>query len=79
MHQGIRYRRAIAALDRKRRGELLRGVFAILARHPLNAPTLRAFFSLLHEGDIGVFVTLDGFTDRRRLPIKQVPFLAPTD
>jgi restriction system protein len=80
-----------------------------------NAPTLRAFYSVLHEGDIGVFVNLGGFTtdaeaearaetrrirlidatdffrlwvrhyeeipeeDRRRLPIKLVPFLAPTD
>jgi restriction system protein len=80
-----------------------------------SAPTLRAFYSVLHEGDIGVFVNLGGFstdaeaearaesrrirlidaTDffllwvshyrdipeegRRRLPIKLVPFLAPTD
>jgi restriction system protein len=80
-----------------------------------NAPTLRAFYSVLHEGDIGVFVNLGGFTsdaeaearaetrrirlidatdffllwvrhyedipeeDRRRLPIKLVPFLAPTE
>jgi len=80
-----------------------------------SAPTLRAFYSVLHEGDIGVFVTLGGFTadaeaearsearrirlidaidffrlwvrhyedipeeDRRRLPIKLVPFLAATD
>jgi len=80
-----------------------------------SAPTLRAFYSILHEGDIGVFVTLGGFTadaeaeartetrrirlidatdffrlwvshyedipeeDRRRLPIKLVPFLSPTD
>lgn len=79
-----------------------------------NATTLRAFYSTLHEGDVGVFVTLGGFTsdamleartdirrvrlidettffrlwveyygripeeDRRRLPIKMVPFLAPT-
>jgi len=78
-----------------------------------NATTLRAFYSVLHEGDIGVFVTLGGFTsdaeaeartdirrirlinatdffrlwvqhyedipeeDRRRLPIKLVPFLIP--
>ena len=27
-----------------------------------NAPTLRAFYSVLHEGDVGVFVTLGGFT-----------------
>ena len=27
-----------------------------------SAPTLRAFYSVLHEGDIGVFVTLGGFT-----------------
>jgi len=76
------------------------------------APTLRAFYSVLHEDDIGVFVTLGGFTadagsearsqirrirlidateffrlwtrhyadipeeDRRRLPIRLVPFLA---
>lgn len=76
------------------------------------APTLRAFYSVLHEDDIGVFVTLGGFTpdaesearsqirrirlidateffrlwtrhypdipeeDRRRLPIRFVPFLA---
>lgn len=80
-----------------------------------DAPTLRAFYSVLHEGDIGVFVNLGGFTadaeaearaetrrirlidataffllwvdhyeeipeeDRRRLPIKRVPFLAPVD
>jgi restriction system protein len=78
-----------------------------------NAPTLRAFFSVLHPGDIGVFVNLGGFTsdavvearsetrrirlidatqffnlwvdhydkvpdeDRRRLPIRRVPFLLP--
>jgi restriction system protein len=76
------------------------------------APTLRAFYSVLHEDDVGVFVTLGGFTadaesearsqirrirlidateffrlwtrhyadipeeDRRRLPIRSVPFLA---
>lgn len=76
------------------------------------APTLRAFYSVLHEDDIGVFVALGGFTadaesearsqirrirlidateffrlwtrhypdipeeDRRRLPIRFVPFLA---
>jgi restriction system protein len=80
-----------------------------------SATTLRAFYSVLHEGDIGVFVTLGGFTtdaeaeartetrrirlidatdffrlwvrhyedipeeDRRRLPIRLVPFLAPAD
>jgi restriction system protein len=80
-----------------------------------NAGTLRAFYSVLHEGDIGLFVTLGGFTpdaqaeartdirrirlvdateffrlwvrhyddipeeDRRRLPIKLVPFLVPAD
>jgi len=80
-----------------------------------SATTLRAFYSVLHEGDIGVFVTLGGFTsdaeaeartetrrirlidatdffrlwvrhyeeipeeDRRRLPIKLVPFLAPVE
>jgi restriction system protein len=78
-----------------------------------DAPTLRAFASVLHEGDVGVFVTLGGFTsdaeaevrdsarrirligpfqlfelwaryyesmtaeDRRRLPVKFVPFLIP--
>lgn len=78
-----------------------------------NAPTLRAFFSVLHADDIGVFVNLGGFTsdaivearsetrrirlidatqffnlwvehydkvpdeDRRRLPIRRVPFLLP--
>ena len=78
-----------------------------------SATTLRAFYSVLHPGDIGVFVTLGGFTsdaviearnearqirlidatqffnlwveyyekipeeDRRRLPIRRVPFLAP--
>lgn len=78
-----------------------------------SATTLRAFFSVLHPGDIGVFVTLGGFTsdaiveartetrrirlidatqffnlwvehyeripdeDRRRLPIRRVPFLLP--
>jgi restriction system protein len=78
-----------------------------------SATTLRAFYSVLKEGDIGLFVTLGGFTsdaetearnearrirlinateffqlwarhydeipeeDRRRLPIKRVPFLAP--
>jgi restriction system protein len=31
-------------------------------RNKSNAPTLRAFYSVLHEGDIGVFVTLGGFT-----------------
>jgi restriction system protein len=76
-----------------------------------DAKTLRAFMSVLHEGDVGLFVTLGGFTsdsesearnearritligdyqlfelwsryydqipeeDRRRLPIKFVPFL----
>lgn len=78
-----------------------------------DAPTLRAFASVVHEGEVGVFVTLGGFTadaeaevrdstrkirligpytlyelwaqhyeampveDRRRLPIKFVPFLVP--
>jgi restriction system protein len=27
-----------------------------------SAPTLRAFYSVLHDGDVGVFVTLGGFT-----------------
>jgi restriction system protein len=76
-----------------------------------DAQTLRAFASVLHDGDVGLFVTLGGFTtdsesearnearrirlvgafqlfelwakyydqipqeDRRRLPIKFVPFL----
>jgi restriction system protein len=82
-------------------------------RNKTDAKTLRAFTSVLHEGDIGMFVTLGGFTpdaeaearseirrvrlvsayeffklwaryyhevpeeDRRRLPIKFVPFLVP--
>jgi restriction system protein len=81
-------------------------------RSKTSATTLRAFYSVLHEDDIGVFVTLGGFTadaesearsqirrirlidateffrlwtrhyldipeeDRRRLPIRLVPFLA---
>jgi restriction system protein len=80
-------------------------------RNKANVTALRAFYSVLHEGDIGVFITLGGFTseaetearnqvrqirlinateffrlwvrhyndipeeDRRRLPIKMVPFL----
>jgi restriction system protein len=80
-----------------------------------DAKTLRAFTSVLHEGDVGMFVTLGGFTpdaesearsearrvrllsaypffklwaeyydrvpeeDRRRLPIKLVPFLVATN
>lgn len=79
-----------------------------------SATTLRAFYSTLHDRDVGVFVTLGGFTsdatleartdirrvrlidatdffrlwveyyeripeeDRRRLPIRMVPFLAPS-
>jgi restriction system protein len=31
-------------------------------RNKTKATTLRAFYSVLHEGDIGVFVTLGGFT-----------------
>jgi restriction system protein len=31
-------------------------------RDKTSATTLRAFYSVLHEGDIGVFVTLGGFT-----------------
>ena len=82
-------------------------------RNKTDAQTLRAFYSVLHEGDVGLFVTLGGFTadannearneirrirlidateffrlwdrhyddipeeDRRRLPIKRVPFLVP--
>lgn len=80
-------------------------------RNKTDAKTLRAFTSVLHDGDVGMFVTLGGFTpdaesearsetrrvrllgaypffklwaeyydripeeDRRRLPIKLVPFL----
>lgn len=81
-------------------------------KNKTDAKTLRAFMSVLHEGDVGLFVTLGGFTpdaeseargearritligdlqlfelwsryyhdipeeDRRRLPVKFVPFLA---
>ncbi|HWJ42003.1 MAG TPA: restriction endonuclease [Solirubrobacterales bacterium] len=31
-------------------------------RNKTTATTLRAFYSVLHEGDVGVFVTLGGFT-----------------
>lgn len=84
-------------------------------REKTDATALRAFSSVLHEGDVGMFVTLGGFTpdaaseartevrklrlvdaqeffelwaryyteipegDRRRLPIKFVPFLLPRD
>lgn len=82
-------------------------------RSKTDAKTLRAFMSVLHQDDVGLFVTLGGFTsdaeiearaearkirlinayelfrlwaryyeqipeeDRRRLPIKFVPFLVP--
>jgi restriction system protein len=83
-------------------------------RSKTDSKTLRAFMSVLHQDDVGIFVTLGGFTpdaeaeartearrirlvnayelfslwaryydripeeDRRRLPIKLVPFLVPS-
>lgn len=52
-------------------------------RNKTTATTLRAFYSVLHEGDVGVFVTLGGFTsdaeNEARSEIRRIRLIDATE